>query len=183
MCTRSGLVESRLRQLVMMLETIDHLQVAHPYIKGIEKVTKCFSDKEGVDAAHGIYPAPKETPPSTDTPTNTPPSKVETPSSSVDDNVSKNNDVESLTNEQQQLLQQQENTPPSSLITSPPVVTKTVYTTTFYIGLQIAPKDTSSNAPRKLDITWPTQEFVNKVKLWDHFDEATMGIVVQYIKR
>ncbi|KAJ3329356.1 polynucleotide adenylyltransferase [Blyttiomyces sp. JEL0837] len=123
----SGRVESRLRQLVMKLETVEHLRVAHPYIKNFEKVTQCRSDQEGIDAAHGIYAS------------------------------------EPLDPEKDE-------------------VKKTVYTTTFYIGLQIAPKDVSSKEPRKLDITWPTQEFVKLVKMWDDYDQATMGIVVQYIK-
>ncbi|KAJ3414495.1 polynucleotide adenylyltransferase [Chytridiales sp. JEL 0842] len=134
----SGLVESRLRQLVMKLETVENLSVAHPYIKGIEKVTKCRTDQEGIDAAHGIYPTDDRT-----------------ASTDIEGEEGEKADDEYI---------------------------KTVYTTTFYIGLQIAPKDPGSNAPRKLDITWPTQEFMNLVKMWDSYDEATMGIVVQHIK-
>ncbi|KAJ3116277.1 polynucleotide adenylyltransferase [Phlyctochytrium bullatum] len=124
----SGLVESRLRQLVMKLENVENLEVAHPYIKSFERKCSCRTEKEGIDAAHGIYP------------------KEET----ATDNSSENG------------------------------VIKTVYTSTFYIGLQIAPF--TGNAPRKLDLTWPTQEFVKLVKMWEQYDQSTMGIVVQNIK-
>ncbi|KAI8370666.1 Poly(A) polymerase central domain-containing protein [Radiomyces spectabilis] len=50
-----GLVESRLRQLVLKLELVDMLVLAHPYIKGIDRVHYCLSDKERWDAAHGNY--------------------------------------------------------------------------------------------------------------------------------
>lgn len=77
-----------------------------------------------------------------------------------------------------------------------------VYTTTFYIGLAIEPKQREAPllvsqdsrrtndlsqagavGPRRLDISYPTTEFTKLVKMWERFDEATMGIVVRHIKR
>jgi len=57
-----------------------------------------------------------------------------------------------------------------------------VYSTTFYIGLAITPKNPSDVGPRRLDISYPTTEFTKLVKMWDKFDDATMGIVVRHIK-
>ena len=34
-----------------------------------------------------------------------------------------------------------------------------------------------------MDISYPTNEFVKMVKTWDKYDNATMGVVVQNIKR
>lgn len=56
-----------------------------------------------------------------------------------------------------------------------------IYTTTFYIGLSIEPK-LAGEGPRKLDISYPTAEFTGKVKQWEQYDEASMGIVVRHIK-
>lgn len=42
----AGTVESRLRQLVMKLELVDSLTLAHPFIKGFEQVAYCVSDEE-----------------------------------------------------------------------------------------------------------------------------------------
>lgn len=76
-----------------------------------------------------------------------------------------------------------------------------VYSTTFYIGLAIEPKQrkflpytsrrhqflddfpAGAVGPRKLDISYPTTEFTKLVKMWEKFDESTMGIVVRHIKR
>lgn len=52
---RSGLVESKLRQLVLKLELVEMLVLAHPYVKGIDKVHYCLNDQERQDAARGIY--------------------------------------------------------------------------------------------------------------------------------
>jgi poly(A) polymerase len=122
----------------MKLETVDNLKIAHPYIKGMERVTKCRTDQEGIDAAHGVYP------------------QEDRNGNTDEEDTAESKDEEFV---------------------------KTVYTATFYIGLQVAPKDPTSNAPRRLDITWPTQDFVNLVKMWDGHDESSMGIVVQHIKR
>jgi len=77
---------------------------------------------------------------------------------------------------------------------------KTVYSTAFYIGLLIQPKPSApasvalaltpiftlskagSTGPRRLDISYPTTEFTKLVKLWEKYDENTMGIVVRHIK-
>jgi poly(A) polymerase len=49
----SGLVESRLRQLIMKLELVEMLEVAHPFIKTFERVQECKSEEEKVAAQHG----------------------------------------------------------------------------------------------------------------------------------
>lgn len=37
--------------------------------------------------------------------------------------------------------------------------------------------------PRRLDISYPTTEFTKLVKLWEKYDESSMGIIVRHIKR
>ncbi|TEB37088.1 polymerase [Coprinellus micaceus] len=59
---------------------------------------------------------------------------------------------------------------------------KTIYTTSFYIGLAIKPKPIGAVGPRRLDISYPTTEFTKMVKMWDKYDEARMGIYVRHIK-
>jgi poly(A) polymerase len=43
---RSGTVESRVRQLVMKLEFVDSLQLAHPFIKGFDQVHYAIGEPE-----------------------------------------------------------------------------------------------------------------------------------------
>lgn len=46
-------MESRLRQLVMKLEFVDSLQLAHPFIKGFEQISYCLSEEEVRAVAQG----------------------------------------------------------------------------------------------------------------------------------
>ncbi|KJA29658.1 hypothetical protein HYPSUDRAFT_31618 [Hypholoma sublateritium FD-334 SS-4] len=128
----SGTVESRLRQLVMKLEYVDSLILAHPFIKGFDQVSYCLSEEEVRAVAQG----------------------------EISDAVAsrKKEDIEG-----------KEGAGP-------------VYSTTFYIGLAIEPKQPGAVGPRKLDISYPTTEFTKLVKMWEKFDESTMGIVVRHIK-
>lgn len=128
----SGTVESRMRQLVMKLELVDSLRLAHPFIKGFDRVSNCLSDDEFRAVAQG----------------------------EISDAVGKRTKEET------------EGQPGA----------RTVYTTTFFIGLQIEPKLPGSLGPRRLDISYPTMEFTKLVRTWESFDEATMGIVVRHIK-
>ncbi|CAI2163241.1 9989_t:CDS:10 [Funneliformis geosporum] len=56
---------------------------------------------------------------------------------------------------------------------------RTVHTTTFYVGLDVEPRAAgATTAPRQLNISWPTSEFIKLVKSWDKYDDRNMGIVV-----
>ncbi|KAI9327098.1 Poly(A) polymerase central domain-containing protein [Obelidium mucronatum] len=153
----SGWVESRLRQLVMKLENSLGILLAHPYIKSFQRVTKCKDDQEGIQAAHGNYPKPTD-------------ESVPVPSATVSEKPTvETEDTDAAADG-------------GVTAKAEPDGSKTVYTSTFYIGLKIEGKEKGSNQPRKIDISWPTSEFVSLVKAWDKYEEATMGVVVQHIK-
>ena len=59
---------------------------------------------------------------------------------------------------------------------------RTVYTTTFYIGLKVEPRQAHETSVRRFDISYPTLDFTQRVKQWDQYDESAMGIVVRHIK-
>lgn len=104
-----GTVESKLRQLVMRLETVPEVDIAHPYVKGFEKAYKTVNDEERDQIARGIVsPAveerSKETPPVTD---------GKTPEEDTEA-TKKQDEAEG---------------------------TQTIWTTNFFIGLAIRPKD------------------------------------------
>ncbi|KAL6309781.1 polymerase [Sparassis latifolia] len=128
----SGTVESRLRQLVMKLEYVDTLALAHPFIKGFEQISYCLTDEEVRAVAQG----------------------------EISDAVAKRKKEDTEGKEG----------------------ASAVYSTTFYIGLAIEPKQPGAVGPRKLDISYPTTEFSKLVKMWEKFDDSTMGIVVRHIK-
>ena len=52
---RSGTVESKLRQLVMKLEYVDSLVIAHPFIKGFDQQVYCLTDEEVRVVAEGEF--------------------------------------------------------------------------------------------------------------------------------
>ncbi|KAI0938182.1 hypothetical protein AcV5_010424 [Taiwanofungus camphoratus] len=128
----SGTVESRIRQLVMKLEYVDTLTLAHPFIKGFEQVSYCLSDEEVRAVAQGEI-------------------------------------SEAITKRKKEDIEGKEGA-------------SIVYSTTFYIGLAIEPKQPGAVGPRRLDISYPTTEFTKLVKMWEKFDDALMGIVVRHIK-
>lgn len=49
----SGLVEAKLRQLVLKLEVVEMIDLAHPYVKGIDKVHYCLTPEEAVTVTKG----------------------------------------------------------------------------------------------------------------------------------
>ncbi|KAF9183741.1 polynucleotide adenylyltransferase [Haplosporangium sp. Z 11] len=59
---------------------------------------------------------------------------------------------------------------------------KTMYTSTYYIGLCIPAREAGSTAHRKLDLYRPKEDYIEIVKSWDKFDAQSMGIVVQHIR-
>ncbi|OCH94279.1 poly-A polymerase [Obba rivulosa] len=128
----AGTVESRIRQLVMKLEYVDSLTLAHPFIKGFEQVSYCLSDEEVRAVAQGDI-------------------------------------SEAIAKRKKEEIEGKEGA-------------SAVYSTTFYIGLAIEPRQPGAVGPRKLDISYPTTEFTKLVKMWEKYDDATMGIVVRHIR-
>ncbi|GAA5857214.1 hypothetical protein JCM8547_009376 [Rhodosporidiobolus lusitaniae] len=127
----SGTVESRIRQLVMKLEYVDSLVLAHPYVKSFDRTNYCLDEAEQRAVSIGEVPPQIEKRTEADLPAGQ---------------------------------------------------GGTVWTTTFYIGLQIERKPVGASGPRKLDISYPTNEFTKLVKMWDKYDADTMGVIVRYIK-
>lgn len=147
---RAGTVESRIRQLVMKLEYVDSLTLAHPFVKGFDQISYCLDEEEVHAIAQGEI-------------------------------------TEAISGRKKEDIEGKEGAYP-------------VYTSTFYIGLAIEPKQgkcrspstskneidgqtAGSSGPRRLDISYPTTEFTKLVKMWEKYDGATMGIVVRHIKR
>ncbi|CAK5263139.1 unnamed protein product [Mycena citricolor] len=128
----AGTVESRIRQLVMKLEYVDSLILAHPFTRGFEQTLYCFTDEEVRQVALG----------------------------EISDTVLKRKKEEMDGRD----------------------TGSVVYSTTFYIGLAIEPKQAGTSGPRRLDISYPTQEFNKLVRIWEKFDETSMSVVVQHIK-
>ncbi|KAF8341454.1 Poly(A) polymerase central domain-containing protein [Cantharellus anzutake] len=129
----SGTVESRIRQLIMKLEFVDGVTVAHPFTKSFDATFYCKNDAESDAIVQGDVPS----------------------------------DVAKRT------LDDVKDVPAH----------RTVCTSTFYVGLGLRPKQSGTPGARKLDISYPANEFVKMAKSWEHFDASTMSIVVRHLKR
>ncbi|PVG00489.1 putative PAP1-poly(A) polymerase [Serendipita vermifera] len=131
-------VESKVRQLVGKMETIETLARVHPFTKGFERTYYTTNLQEHADVLVGTIPP----------------------------------NVANRTEEEAKALQTEES--------------QTIYTTTYYIGLEIArpvlPNGTVDHGPRKLDISAPTSEFMKLARSWESFVPETMGIAVRHIK-
>ncbi|KAH9943190.1 polymerase [Epithele typhae] len=128
----AGTVEARIRQLVMKLEFVDSLEIAHPFIKGLERTSFCLNDEEVHSVAEGEIP-------------------------------------EAVAKRKKEDIEDKDGA-------------RTVYTTSFYIGIAVAPKQPGATGPRKLDISYPITEFTKVVKLWEKFEDPKMGIYVRNLK-
>lgn len=147
-----GTVESKVRQLVMKLELVDTLMCAHPYTKGFDQISECYTDDEVRRVATGDIP----------------------------DEVAKRTKMEELPKEGEEAAKEQSDAVKEQAAKEGH---RMIWTTTFYIGLAIEPKQASSaTGPRRLDISYPTTEFTRMVKQWEQFDDSSMGIVVRHIK-
>lgn len=143
-----GTVESRLRQLIMKLELVPSMILAHPFVKGFNQESVCLTDDEVRLVATGD--APPEVVART------------TIQALPEGEAAKQKDEEEAENAD--------------------TGKRTVYTTTFYIGLKVEPRQAHDATTRRLDISYPILDFTQKVKQWEQFDEAAMGIVVRHIK-
>ena len=93
------MVESRIRHLISKLEGVDNLYLAHPFVKGFDKVHHCATEQEANDVSHGIY-------------------NLKPTSEGISTGSSKNGN---------------ENGSDTSAL-------RIVYTTTFYVGLDVEPR-------------------------------------------
>lgn len=89
--------------------------------------------------------------------------------------------------------------PPTTTRSEDEPGTSKVWTTTFYIGLDLNQNDKSESQSNKddrvanecpdtgerqqMDISYPTSTFIRTVKNWEHYDEPSMGVTVKPIKQ
>jgi poly(A) polymerase len=162
-----GMVESRLRQLVNKLELVDQINRAHPFIKGFDLLITCNSAEEEGIISRGDIPV-----------------TVELKSDLLSrDALDGTKDMDNVKDEGSS---EHPNGSVSSVIGNKrkdgSIYPKPMWVTTFYVGLQIKPKD-PLNPSRHLDISWPSSEFIKLVKSWDKYDGEKMAITVRCIKK
>ncbi|KAJ5642197.1 hypothetical protein N7490_006197 [Penicillium lividum] len=154
----SGLVESKLRHLVGALDRKAVIAVAHPFPKGFERVhiTKNEQEIEAVKNGSTKYQAKGTT---TETTDETKDAAHQAAAESGAENVSVPEPSEKLAEKTDGL---------------------TMYTTTYYIGLEL--NQLEQGAPRSLDISTDSQIFKSTCTSWPGYQPEVMDLAVTHVR-
>ncbi|KAK9387706.1 Poly(A) polymerase central domain-containing protein [Lipomyces mesembrius] len=150
----SGLVESKLRQLVLKLEWIDSIELAHPFVKEFDQVHYCADEEEAKRVADGEQIATAST-------------KEADLMKTVKAEENKEHGNKAAANGDAEKKAEDGTT--TKLV---------VYTTTFFIGLEI----NLDPHHKQLDIQWPCKEFYEMCRSWPEYDEDINCICVRNIR-
>ena len=172
----SALVESRLRHLVLKLEFVENLELAHPFMKGFDKVLNAKSEEMAVMFSRGQFPEESANEGAAEEPNGVQAEAVDkpvvtqplfsapTPSSAESEPAAP--EAEQST-ESLQIVDKKYPRP--------------IYLTIYYVGLKVDTKP--ADGPRRLDISWPAKDFMTMCKSWENYNDQSMGISSKYIKR
>lgn len=169
---RSGLVQSKLRQLILKMEMVDMVILAHPYTKAIDKVHYCLTEEERVKASTG--------------------SDLDGRSFGLDEGGMENDFMPQI-KEKISLSEEDEKNITKVYTTSFYVgfsverkqgkIYKSHYSPILVTDIStVKQASTTPGERRQLNITWPVQDFLKLVKSSELVDES-MKIVVNNLKR
>ncbi|KAK2780048.1 polynucleotide adenylyltransferase [Onygenales sp. PD_12] len=150
----SGLVESKLRHLVGALDRKSSIEIAHPFPKGFERIHVCKNEQEIAEVMSGStkYQA-KGT-------------KTET--------TDETNDPQHAAAVQTDNMHMPETTQPNG------ENDHTIYTTTYYIGLELKPL--VPGAARSLDISTDTHIFKNTCTSWAQYQPGINDLNITHVR-
>ncbi|KAI9887495.1 MAG: polynucleotide adenylyltransferase [Watsoniomyces obsoletus] len=158
--TWSGLVESKVRLLVSSLEHVESIELAHPFIKGFDRVHRCQTEDEVEAIIRG------------DMRFHTADVRTETTDLVHDrkgEAVVNGNNADPAQNGQTQNGQA-----PNGGSESPDKgFAHTIYTTTFYIGIEIVQDGT-----KQLDLSYFTNDFRDICTAWPQFNPDLNSVSV-----
>ena len=150
-------MESKLRHLVMKLEILDTIKLAHPFNKGFDNVHFCETEEEAIRIANGEIKA-------------------------IDGQAGVKTVVTDLKAEQNGDVEKKEDESKFK-----------VYTTTYYVGLEINTGNhffiilvshalTHPEISKQIDISWASQEFFETCKTWPSYNEDEHTIHINHTR-
>ncbi|EER26783.1 poly(A) polymerase pla1, putative [Coccidioides posadasii C735 delta SOWgp] len=152
----SGLVEAKLRHLVIALDKKASIEVAHPFPKGFERVHRCKDEKEIEVAKSGLTRFQvKGTKTATTDETNDPAHVAALESANGSINMPGLGQTEESNNH-------------------------TLHTTTYYIGLELKPL--VPGASRSLDISSETHMFKNMCTSWAQYQPGINDLTITHVR-
>ncbi|KAI9829933.1 MAG: hypothetical protein M1819_005905 [Sarea resinae] len=140
----SGLVESKVRLLVANLETVDNIELAHPFNKGFDRVHRCHTAEEVDRVLSGDLQFQAK-----DIETETTDLANDPKHGAAAQGGAENVDVPNGTDKAEQNGEGQ----------------YIIYTTTYYVGIELA-----QGATKSLDISWQTKEFKDICTGWAQYN-------------
>ncbi|KAF8473589.1 Poly(A) polymerase central domain-containing protein [Kalaharituber pfeilii] len=144
----SGMVESKLRLLVMNLEKLDTIALAHPFNKGFDKIHYCHTEEEAERIAKGGCLGKNMEGVKSE--------KTDLVKKEATDLVKKEASEKSNTGEENGVSEKGQ---------------IKVWTTTHYVGIEVHP-----NVTKRLDISWPVHEFYDICRSWQNYNEEMYSI-------
>jgi poly(A) polymerase len=162
----SGLVESKIRWLVGGLEGHDSIALAHPFNKGFERIHRCKDDAEVEAAKNGKlnYQIKEE-------------DLIPEERGQVDAAGATNGEAKTdatvegpSENGEQDAMKDGEKTQDSSKSTI-------VYTTTFYIGLEL------KEGAKSLDLSYQVNDFKKRCTEWEKYNEHLNALNVAHTRK
>jgi len=153
----SGLVESKIRLLVSSLETQGSIGVARPFNKGFSRVHRCRNETEidSVICGDLQYQATDVETETTDT--------VKDPKHGA----AAQGDADGM-----EMPNGEDGT------TSNGDETHIMYTTTYYVGIELAPDGT-----KRLDISYQTRDFKDMCQNWQNFNSELNALNISHIRK
>ena len=151
----SGLVNSKVRRLVTGIEQSQAgVEIAHPYVKSFDRIHKCKNEEEKDKTLQGSLEFQAK-----DTETETTDQANSIKQSVAASGSADNMEMPAANGEKQE-----------------DGVT-TVYTTTFYVGIQLAKE------AKSLDISWPVAEFKRQCTEWAQYNENLNSIRCVHLRK
>ncbi|KAF4548625.1 Poly(A) polymerase pla1-like protein [Elsinoe fawcettii] len=149
----SGLVQSKVRRLVTGIEQSQAgVEIAHPYNKGFDRVHKVESEEQRDEVLQGSLKYQIEETETTD---------------------QANSVVQAAAAEGSENMKMPEATNGS---TENADGTATIYTTSFYIGIELAKE------AKSLDISWSVDDFKRQCKEWVQYDEKLNSLRCVHVR-
>lgn len=162
-----GLVESKIRLLVLSLEGHDSISLAHPFNKGSERVHECHSEEEVEKAKSGsLQFLVKDEPTASEKPDDKPKEEsAEDFKMENGEDVKKENDEDVKEKNGDDVKKEDE--PKTTM----------VYTTTFYIGLEL------KEGARSLDLSYQVDDFKYRCTSWDKHDDSLNALNIVHTRK
>ncbi|KAL7751913.1 polynucleotide adenylyltransferase [Sorochytrium milnesiophthora] len=163
----SGMVESKLRQLVMRLENTPGLALLQPYTRTYDRNYVYATDEERLKIAAGAWPVPS-------------PDDIKSRALNAEEIASAlAPPAPSATNADDGKDDKAKEAPKESAA-APPAL-RAIYTTSFYIGMQLI-KAKDGGPKKRYEIFYPIEEFKNIVQSWESYDTLRMHVTIQNLK-